>query len=319
MLYLKEKMKTFAAKLGFPKDARVVIFQIDDVGMSWESTQGAFDVLQSGLPVSMSSMMPCGWVPLLARLVVEHPKAEIGVHLTLTSEGAKYRWGPLLGKKCVPGLVDQQHAFWPTVEQVVSNASAEEVEAELIAQIERAASMGLEVRFLTPHQGVTFQTEAFRALYIRIAVKTGIPILWPGGHMSMIGQTISDELKAEAQKLGEYIWQQGLPVFDDLHDASFRWSYPAHLLKDDEVREFATEKYCSSIRALQPGLTLILTHCARSSESFPAISRSSHICRGDYLALSNPAFHSFLREEGILVTSWREIAERRSLVTLSEA
>ena len=33
--------QTYAEKLGFPKGAKVLILHVDDVGMSWDSNQGA--------------------------------------------------------------------------------------------------------------------------------------------------------------------------------------------------------------------------------------------------------------------------------------
>ena len=49
---------TYAEKLGFPKGAKVLIMHIDDVGMSWDSNQGAIQALEKGVASSLSIMMP---------------------------------------------------------------------------------------------------------------------------------------------------------------------------------------------------------------------------------------------------------------------
>ena len=50
---------TYAERLGFPKGARVVILHVDDVGMSWDSNQGAIEAMENSdikeLKVSMRS------------------------------------------------------------------------------------------------------------------------------------------------------------------------------------------------------------------------------------------------------------------------
>src|SRR5215469_2585001 len=97
---------TYAERLGWPKDARVLIIHVDDAGMSLESNEGAIAALTRGAATSVSVMMPCPWVPGFVKWLRSHPDIDAGLHLTLTSEWADYRWGPLAGSKAVPGLVD---------------------------------------------------------------------------------------------------------------------------------------------------------------------------------------------------------------------
>src|SRR5215469_18063901 len=97
---------TYAERLGWPKGARVLIIHVDDAGMSLESNEGAIAALTRGAATSVSVMMPCPWVPGFVRWLRSHPDIDAGLHLTLTSEWADYRWEPLAGAKAVPGLVD---------------------------------------------------------------------------------------------------------------------------------------------------------------------------------------------------------------------
>ena len=64
-----------------------------------------------------------------------HPQTDAGLHLTLTSEWKGYRWGPLMGKPAVPGLVDKQGSMWPSVRATATNATPDEIEKEIRAQI----------------------------------------------------------------------------------------------------------------------------------------------------------------------------------------
>ena len=150
---------TYAEKLGFPKGAKVIILHVDDVGMSFDSNEGAINAMTKGVATSCSIMMPCAWVPGFFHYLKQNPKTDAGLHLTLTSEWKDYRWGPLSGKSSVPGLVDDEGALWPSVSEVVNNASAYEVDKEIRAQIERAKAMGFTPTHLDSHMGTLFASD----------------------------------------------------------------------------------------------------------------------------------------------------------------
>jgi chitin disaccharide deacetylase len=125
--------QTYAEKLGYPADARVLIMHVDDAGMSWDSNEGTIRAIDEGVANSFSVMMPTPWVPGIVRYIRDNPDADAGLHLTLTSEWDDYRWGPVKGKYLVPGLVDEDGYLWGSVRDVVANASPEEVEKEIRA------------------------------------------------------------------------------------------------------------------------------------------------------------------------------------------
>src|SRR4030043_332954 len=90
--------QTFAERLGWPEGTKAVIFHVDDAGMSHNSNMGAIKAIEDGVATSTSIMMPCSWVPEMNAYLKEHPQVDAGVHLTLTAEWKKYRWGPVAGK-----------------------------------------------------------------------------------------------------------------------------------------------------------------------------------------------------------------------------
>jgi hypothetical protein len=306
--------QTYSEKLGFPAGARVLILHVDDAGMSWDSNEGAQRALIKGAATSVSVMMPCPWVPGFVKFLKQNPSVDAGLHLTLTSEWDDYRWGPLLGKPAVPGLVDLQGALWPSVEDVVKNAKADEVESEIVAQINRARAMGFEPTHLDSHMGTLFATPAFLERYVKVGIAQRIPVMFPGGHNTMIGQenAATPELRVQMEALGMQIWNAGLPVLDDLHNVSYGWAYPSDKrITDSQLQAFATQKYIETIRQLKPGLTMVIMHCTAPTEVFPHISDSGQIRKGDLLAMEDPTFKKFLKDEGIILTTWREVMQRR--------
>src|SRR6476659_10391438 len=87
--------KTVAERLGYPADTKLVIVHADDLGMSHSINEATIKVFSSGLVNSGSIMIPCSWVPEIAAYARANPQADLGLHLTLTSEWKSYSWGTL--------------------------------------------------------------------------------------------------------------------------------------------------------------------------------------------------------------------------------
>ncbi len=309
--------QTYAEKLGFPKGAKVLILHVDDGGMSLDSNEGVIQAMEKGVANSVSVMMPCPWVTGFIHYLKQHPKVDAGLHLTLTSEWDDYRWSPLSGKKATPGLVDSEGAFWPSVEEVVKNAKADEVEMEIRSQLERARTMGFEPTHMDSHMGTLFATPEFLQRYITVGIENKIPVMFPGGHNTMIGKQrmASPEFLNQLRQAGQMIWSAGLPVLDDLHNVSYDWKYPTDKNSGDAaLQKFSTSQYIKTIGELKPGLTMVIMHCTAPTEVFQHITNSGIIRKGDLLAMQDPAFKKFLQDEGIILTTWREVMERRTKV-----
>ncbi|HYF67795.1 MAG TPA: polysaccharide deacetylase family protein [Ohtaekwangia sp.] len=308
--------ETYAEKLGFPKGAKVLILHVDDAGMSWDSNEGVIKAMEKGVANSVSIMMPCPWVPGFMHYLKEHPHVDAGLHLTLTSEWKDYRWGPLSGKPAVPGLVDEEGAFWSSVPEVIAHAKADEVEREIRSQVERSKAMGWNPTHMDSHMGTLFATPEFLQRYIKVGIEMQIPVMLPGGHNTMIAESnnIPPAQVASIQEAGKMVWDNGLPVLDDLHNSSYGWYDGKEKLNDTELRKFATENYIRTIKELKPGLTMVIMHCTAPSETFKHISDSEQIRKGDLLAMTDPVFKKFILDEGIILTTWRDLMIRRKNV-----
>jgi chitin disaccharide deacetylase len=133
---------TYAEKLSFPKGAKVLIIDVDDAGMSFDSNEGAIEALTKGAATSCSVMMPCSWVPAFVHFLKQHPNIDAGLDLTLTSEWSEYRWASVAGKTATPGLTDSEGDLWPTFREVIDHASPDEVGKEISAQLDRGPKHG---------------------------------------------------------------------------------------------------------------------------------------------------------------------------------
>ncbi len=311
---LQAQDSTYAEKLGFPRGAKVVILHVDDAGMSLDQNNGSIDAITKGAASSTSIMMPCPWVPGFFHFLKDHPQFDAGLHLTLTSEWQDYRWPPLSGKKAVPGLVDGEGALWPSVEEVVAHATADEVETEMRAQIERSLEFGYRPTHLDSHMGTLFATPAFLERYLKMGMEYHIPVMFPGGHNTLIAaQMKSLQVEIEvARRTGKMLWDAGLPVIDDLLNESYASQLPAGIDPSPaNLEKYATKFYMDAMLRMKPGITYAIMHCIRKTEVFSYISNSGPIREGDYLAMMNPAFKKFLADNGIIVTTMRELMQRR--------
>ncbi|WP_336517916.1 polysaccharide deacetylase family protein [Pollutibacter soli] len=308
---------TYAEKLGYPKGTRVVIMHVDDVGMSLESNQGAIETMTKGSSTSCSIMMPCSWVPGYFHFLKEHPDTDAGLHLTLTSEWKDYRWGPVSGKSQVPGLVDSEGALWPSVQQVAQHASPDEVDKEIRAQVEKCLAFGFKPTHFDSHMGTLFATPAFLEKYIRLGIDYKTPIMFPGGHNTLIIQQLKAmgvDLK-QTTAFGEQLWNAGLPVIDDLQNESYAPHLPAGVaVSTENLKRYKTEFYINALKNLRPGITYFIMHCTKVSPQFDAISNSGPIREGDYLAMMSDEVKAYIKKEGIILTTMRELMERRSKV-----
>jgi predicted glycoside hydrolase/deacetylase ChbG (UPF0249 family) len=303
--------------LGYPKGSKVLILHVDDAGMSYESNQGAIKAITEGAANSCSVMMPCSWVPGFVHFLKQHPEVDAGLHLTLNSEWKDYRWGPLSGKSSTPGLTDSEGALWPRVADVVEHASPDEVEKEIKAQLDRARSMGFEPTHLDSHMGALFASMAFVEKYVKLGIENQLPVMLPGGHNVLIQKEMSltQAQLNQARFIGEGLWAAGLPVLDDLHNTSYDWEVADSIADDDKkLQGFKTKKYIEALQSLQPGVTMMIMHCTAPTEVFKHISASGAVRKGDLLAMLDPRFKKALKDESIILATWRELKERRTKV-----
>ncbi|MBN1806363.1 MAG: polysaccharide deacetylase family protein [Sedimentisphaerales bacterium] len=294
---------TYAERLGWPSGTKVVIFHVDDVGMSHNSNIGAIRSIENGLATSLSIMMPCPWVPEYAAYLKEHPLTDAGIHLTHTSEWKNYRWGPVSGKSIVPGLVDPAGYLWKNVQDVVTHAAADEVETEIRAQIDKALAMGIKPTHLDSHMGTCFVPQ-FIDRYVKVGIEKQIPVLIFGGHM----QYISDEvgpLRPLVISIAEKVWNAGLPVIDDL------------VTNPTQSKDYKQKKaeLIKLLRDMKPGVTEIIVHCTVQTEVFSHISGSGPNREAELRLLTDTEIKKFIENEGIILTTWRELKKRRENVS----
>jgi hypothetical protein len=284
---------TTAEKLGYPRDAKLLIIHADDLGVSHSENEASFKAMEQGSVNSGSIMVPCPWFPEVAAWARQHPQADLGLHLTLTAEWKYYKWGTVASRGEVQTLLTEQ-AFLPEDPGFIARqARLDEVEKELRAQIERARQFGIDFTHFDTHMGTLVTTVDLAKLYIRLGQEYKVPILMHRGMAkAMLNLNIDDYLKPNDV------------VLDQIYIAQ-----PEH------YRAGMNNFYASVLRDLKPGLNCLLLHAAYDNAEMQAVT----IDHPDYGAAWRQADFDFftsetcrklLKEQNIQLVTWREIRDK---------
>ncbi len=293
---------TYAERLGWPEGSKVAIFHIDDAGMHHDANVGTIEALENGITTSTSIMAPCSWVPEFIDYLEDHPDVDAGLHMTLNAEWGDYRWPPLAGAQAVPSLVDDEGCLWPGVHQTIARGEPDEVELELRAQLDRLLTMGYTPTHLDTHMGTVMYPPFFeRAL--DVAKENDIPIMIMGGHMQYMGDGMGI-FKYYVRGVAKRVWEAGLPVLDDLE------TDPANGGGYEQRKANVIER----LRNMQPGITQFIVHCTRPGPVFPSITGSGGKRLDELRIVTDPDVKKVIEDEGIILTTWRELKARRDKV-----
>lgn len=186
----------FAACASATEPAPELLIRADDIGMNHTVNTALREFIRTGVPFSASVMVPCPWFAEAATILRDNPQVGVGIHLTLNSEWADYRWGPVLGASAVPSLVDDSGYFFHTGAELLANGmDLGEVKAELRAQIRRALHAGLDVDYLDYHMLTAVSTPELRAVVEELAAEFHVGLSRYLGELSVSLWDVEPERK----------------------------------------------------------------------------------------------------------------------------
>ncbi|HEY4766601.1 MAG TPA: polysaccharide deacetylase family protein [Candidatus Sulfotelmatobacter sp.] len=287
MITAAAQTKTIAERLGYPPDSKLLILHADDLAVAHSEDAASFDALDKRAVTSASIMVPCPWLNEVAAYAKEHPDADLGLHLTLTSEWKTYRWGPVESKDKVLSLLDPSGYLWPETDQAAHNLKPEEAERELRAQIERAVAMGIHPTHLDSHMGVLFSRLELFAVYVKVAREYKLPFL----------AVRSPDAPKELLSL---LSDQD-PVLDSV------------VIADPKVAAADWKRfYSNAIKNLKPGVTEIIVHLGHDDAELQAVM-VDHPDYGaawrqrDYDVVTSPEFKKALAENHVILIRWKDL------------
>src|SRR3984893_6975749 len=280
--------KSTAERLGYAPDARVLILNADDFGMCHDQNEGVIRGFREGAFASAAIRQAWPWFEEAAEYARNYPSADLGVHLTLTAEWDRYKWGPVSGRDAVPSLVDARGYLWQTVAQVYEHARLDEAEAELRAQIEKAFAAGIDATHLDSHMGTLQLRADYHEIYARLAGEYRLPIRL-----------------ASRRRLG--IEGMGA-ILEQLDSAGV--VTPDHLVFYGPSSVPETESYWTNlIRTLKPGMTEILCHPALARDELKTCARDAMQRDADFRYFTSDKTRQLITDEGVAMVGFRELRD----------
>lgn len=286
-----QETKNLAEKLGYDRNAKLLIVHADDMGLSHATNSAVIEAFQKGGITSGSIMVPCPWFPEIAGFARNNPNLDIGIHTTLTSEWDNYYFGGVLPANSISNLLNKNGYFYPSEEEFAKHANASEVEKEIRAQIEKALAFGVKPTHLDNHMGTILSSPEYYQILLKIGNEYRLPVLIP-----------ADMIAAASPQLLE-ILSKGNIVVDHLFMIN----------QSQPVKQWG-EPYLKFIENMQPGLNEIIVHLAYDNDETRAIMINHPDFGSEWrqhdldFVLSNE-FKKALQDYNIKLVTWRQIGE----------
>jgi predicted glycoside hydrolase/deacetylase ChbG (UPF0249 family) len=271
------------ALLGYPDDARLLIVNADDFGMCGAVNEATIRAFAEGVVRSTTLMAPWPGAAHAMRLLREHPDLPLGIHLTAVCDMVDYRRGPLTPGDEVRSLIDEAGHFHglERLPEFLAGVKLDELEVEFRAQIEAVRASGLWPTHLDWH------------------------CLHNGGRADIFDMTLALAreyglaLRATDPPSVERLRGEGLPTND-------------HELLDSYALDPAGKlaRYAQMLRELPAGLSEWAVHPGFGNAELRGIEPTSwRVRQTDYDFLVSPEAREIIRQEGIVLLSYRPLQE----------
>lgn len=292
-------------KLGFPETERVAIIHVDDVGMCQSSVEAFAELWDFGLVSSGAVMVPCPWFLEAAHFARQHPEADLGVHLTLTSEWDTYRWRPLSTLDPKTGLLDEQDYFHHLAHQVQELADPVAVQAELVAQIERAKTAGMQPTHADTHMGTVAHAK-FMQGYLQTALEFQLPPMmlrldeagWEKVTSDHEGAAFDQDAIAFIMQMINTLEEMGVPLLDNI------FGMPLDSNPDERL-----EHAKGAFNDLLPGITHFLIHASKDTPELRAITPDWRCRVADYETFLKEELRQHIQEIGVQIIGYRDLKQ----------
>jgi len=290
--------QNWAERLGYPAGSRVVILAAREMGVGWEQNASAKELLEKGLVSGASVAVPAPWFEEFSAWGRQHSNHDVGLSVVLTNPFSAIHWSLLTGESGSRSLVDADGRPWQTIMQLAVNASAEEVQHELEAQLYRARAAGLKVTHLNSFHGVMFSRPDLIGVLLEASRRHWIP---------------APVVELSAEKLEEFR-QKGFPVDEKIVEMVRSYPLPKldHIdyVPAGETYAEKRERFVSMIENLAPGLTEIICVPAVESEGLKLLTDNWQQHVWDHQLLSDTTVIAKLQQPGVVVTTWSEVMDR---------
>ena len=273
--------KSVQERLGYPANARLLVIHADDFGMAHSVNRAIEEALEKHWVSSASILVPCPWFPEVARWAKEHPDADLGIHLALTSEWTPLRWGPVSPQAKGSSLLDADGYLPLTSEYVASHAKISDVETETHAQVDKAKAAGIALSHLDTHMGAIVTTPDLLKAYIGLGQAYKLPLLL--------------DSRADAIAPGSVLLNQLLQMNPGTPKSGW------------------LDAYKKMLAPLPPGSYQLIVHLAYNDDemqgaTFDHPDWGAEWRQNDFDLVRSAEFQKFLKDQGFVLVTWKDLA-----------
>jgi len=282
-------------KLGLSDGDRAVIIHADDIGMCQAGVEAFSDLHRAGIVSSGAVMVPCPWFLHAASFSRENPKADLGIHLTITSEYQTYRWGPVSTRDPASGLLDGEGCFPHRSAEVQDRGVPAAVGVELRAQVRMALQAGIVPTHVDTHMGAVASAR-FLEHYVGVAAENGLPLMaFRSDEAGFRAAGLDAESAVIAARAMERLEAEGFPLLDNLAGMP---------LDRDEDRLACAKR---ALSGLPPGITHFIIHPAKDGPEIRAIAKDWRYRTADYATFLDEDIGRHIASIGLHVIGYRDL------------
>jgi hypothetical protein len=159
-----------------------LIVRVDDMGCSHAVNEAILKCCTEGIATSVEVLVPSPWFPEAVKILTEHPEADVGVHLALSSGSDSDKWQPV--SDCF-SLCDADGYFFPMLHHnckyvgrslIENHWNLEDVEKEFRAQIEVARREIPQVSHVSGHMNCCRLNNDVTALIESLGKEYGLEV-----------------------------------------------------------------------------------------------------------------------------------------------
>ena len=288
--------------------AKYLIVNADDYGMCNAANEAVEEPFLGGWLKSSTIMMPCPGAEHAVEFSKAHPEYAIGIHTTLTSEWGKYRWKPLTSGKT---LLDEEGFMWHESDMVEKNASYEDIEKEVRAQIDLAHRMGMKPSHVDNHMGSLYGHYTGRLGLSKLALKIC-------GSYGYAYRLYTKHDKRICPNGTPYPLYAAVTLLSKHWGKKYNVIIPDYLLFPDwnDDMRVSYEVYRDTILKIwtdipEDGVTETFVHPSVESDELKGITGRWLDRVWEYQLMKDPYVHQYLKDHDVELISYRELIKMK--------
>ena len=288
--------------------AKYLIVNADDYGMCNAANEAVEELFLGGWLKSSTIMMPCPGAEHAVEFSKAHPEYAIGIHTTLTSEWGKYRWKPITSGKT---LLDEEGFMWHESDMVEKNASYEDIEKEVRAQIDLAHRMGMKPSHVDNHMGSLYGHYTGRLGLSKLALKIC-------GSYGYAYRLYTKHDKRICPNGTPYPLYAAVTLLSKHWGKKYNVIIPDYLLFPDwnDDMRVSYEVYRDTILKIwtdipEDGVTETFVHPSVESDELKGITGRWLDRVWEYQLMKDPYVHQYLKDHDVELISYRELIKMK--------